>query len=842
MSTSDVNLGQTQKRTPLQDSFAVSRLYNLRRDVQKRPFAFLRYFVPITLLWTLMMSYGSSIYGSNKFAVQYMPFIAHYSIILGIMIYPISLAWLPTIIFAILFFVPFALPFVEPLDWLFFVAENPAAMITFFVGNTITGVLIGVICSNWLANRKNHPKPYVIDVKAAFLAEVVFLIVNLVMLLVLTGYMSVLDERAQMLMGYDADYFELGLKRILRGCTVLLVFYLAILQRPERSHLKYAPIVVFIYATLGSLTAFDIFVIEPIEITILSLVAAFLIPTSVAALSLAAGVASYSALTGTFLTDAVPATSMDNRIEYYVIILLNIGGSILAYRTFVAHQAVTNQRSIQKLDLALGYANVGVFVVNQTNGKVVIDPTAVRILGFDENKMGIFDAFKKFDEPSQQKLGELGVVKDGTTSALDLTVIKSDGETGRVRVYIWAEKSDSGASLAYGLVVDITESETQATTLRETLDDLNKKDEDQRRMFSIISHEIRTPASVISMLIEDLEPSNTIETRTKLKEASHLLLGSLSDMRQAVNPEEDLPVIKEPYIPSEVAETIRNTYQQQAYEHRIRIQLKLGDGAAIPRITDTTRVKQIVGNLLRNAIIHSNGSRVEVKFESKRVKGEQWSFWTISDDGKGIPPEEVDRLFEPFQRGKVDPRNQPDGSGLGLYIVRMHAERLGGTIEYIPKDRGATYLVSLPEEVSDVAPRKRRKPRLDLDSKHFDMDVLLVEDNKLVGEVTKARLEKMFRKVTWVLNGADAFAVVNHEEPGILITDLFMPKIEGDELIKGLRQLGHTFPMVGLSAAAVGNDMDRFTAVGADLVMSKPLDLAVLVRSIEAWENEKNEG
>ena len=102
----------------------------------------------------------------------------------------------------------------------------------------------------------------------------------------------------------------------------------------------------------------------------------------------------------------------------------------------------------------------------------------------------------------------------------------------------------------------------------------------------------------------------------------------------------------------------------------------MGAAANDQRVGDSVRLKQILGNLVRNSIIHSQGQNIWIVFkETKGPNGPQ-EMWKIVDDGVGIPHDAVDRLFEPFERGvddtklSSDPRAKPDGSGLGLFIVK----------------------------------------------------------------------------------------------------------------------------------------------------------------------------
>ncbi|MFD1807940.1 response regulator [Gemmobacter lanyuensis] len=111
--------------------------------------------------------------------------------------------------------------------------------------------------------------------------------------------------------------------------------------------------------------------------------------------------------------------------------------------------------------------------------------------------------------------------------------------------------------------------------------------------------------------------------------------------------------------------------------------------------------------------------------------------------------------------------------------------------------------------------------------------MLLAEDNALVADVMRARLEKHVGPVTHAANGREALDLALQMQPDLLITDLFMPEIDGDELIRTLRERGYTRPIIGISAAVVGHDLDRFRAAGASAIMQKPLDTQQLKQCLE---------
>lgn len=774
------------------------------------------------------MSYGAALFGANDFAVQYSPSISFYVLAIGILIYPVRLLWVPTLVYFLALCAPFYLPFVDHSIWFDLLFSSPIVVGIFFITNILGAFVVGAFAKFTIGQFQGRLWPYTADLLLAFLAQFAFVVVNLTMIAVFIAVMKAMTPDVQSLLGYDENYFNLAVKRVLRGSAVILVFLLIFLHRPKRFELFYLPPSILIFSTLGVLHAAGFGQNNQMEAGLLIMVMSLVLPQAIAPLGLVAGVGSYAVLTGTFLADVVPNTPLENALDYYGAGLLNLGTYILALRGYVHRRHQLSRDSIEWLHAARDFAGVGIFQVNQTLGMVQLDPTCMRVLGVTSSYLPVDEIYGRFSPESRQKMIEMGIVEPGQTYKYVLRVNRGPNDDCMIRIFIWAQYAESGAKLAYGLVLDITDEQATESALRHALSNLEARDEKQRRMFSIISHEIRTPASVMAMLIEDLEPSQTEVMKPKLAEASHQLLGVLSDMRQAVNPEENLAVVKSAYVPAELAETVRNTYQAQAKKTHMNIKLKLGAGADVRRIGDQLRTKQLVGNLVRNALLHSRGRTVEIIYEAQKDDDRQmWSVWTVRDDGIGIPPDEVDRLFEPFERGGKDPRNQADGSGLGLYIAKTAVELLGGTITYIERARGACYQIRLPEDLAtgDELVELADVEAIDLSMLH----VLLVEDNPLVAEVTQSRLNKIFANVTLARNGEDAFTMAQENQPDLLITDLFMPKMEGDQLIRALKKLDHDYVMIGLTAAAVGNDMERFREAGADLVMSKPLDSDALI-------------
>lgn len=200
--------------------------------------------------------------------------------------------------------------------------------------------------------------------------------------------------------------------------------------------------------------------------------------------------------------------------------------------------------------------------------------------------------------------------------------------------------------------------------------------------------------------------------------------------------------------------------------------------------------------------------------------------------GWASPQRMVARLFQPFERGNADARNQADGSGLGLYIAKQMIEMLGGQLNYFPSPKGgAGYQIVMPEVLTPSGHSKSVMPKdEDLDARLKTMRVVLAEDNMLVAKITLKQLGRVFGRVDHYENGALALERIKSDPPDLLLTDLFMPEMPGDELIASARKLQPDLPMIGLTAAVVGDDTLRFEEAGATAFLPKPLSIEKLKR------------
>lgn len=812
--------------------FEQSRILSIRQAVEKDPALYTFWLFAVVMGWTILMSAGVGLHGVNGLAVNLSPHVAHFTIILGLFFYPLRLFWVPMLAYLVSFFYLFYQPFTNAVPWHDLQGLTPSVVLVFLGLNLGSGLLLGMLYRVAFLWARPRMRAHSADLSLGLASYVLFAVVCAAQTLVTLHYLQSFPPEIQAAFGFDAHYLELSMLRIFRGCAVVSGFLLVTVEFPRRNEALPTAVVASVFVLQAALQSRGFVLYPMIDAVVLGLLLVLALPIRITMFGVIGGVAGLAALTGAFLGDRPTLDPAEITLERYSLIALAVLLVTMAVKSHTGHVLAQKDAAIAKLDRARDFAGVGLFAVNRATGRFRLDDAAQRMLSLpSEGSLDDLRLVLMTDDAAAL----MRAMMPGASPARDLTLRAT---TGRVlRGFVWSEDTPTGDPVGYGILLDVTEAEERAARLRDTLEELSTRQERQRQLFSIVSHELRTPASVMSILIDDVaDTDDRAHLQRQMREAADQLLSVLGDMRQTVNPEKNLPVKKVPYVPAELAESLRNTLDLTAREKGITLLLSLGAGAGQARIGDVVRLRQALSNLMRNALIHSGGTTVRLSFAAQPPMvqgGAHISQWQVEDDGIGIPPDQVERLFEPFERGTHDPRRSADGSGLGLYIAHQSIEMLGGTLQfYQPLKGGAGYVLRLPEALAEPAePDKPLAPVTH--SPHAPEQgwtVVLAEDNALVADVTKARLERLRASVRVAPDGRAALTMIAEKQPDLVITDLFMPELDGDDLIRRLRQQGYTRPIIGLTAAVVGEEMDRFHKAGANLVMQKPLDFKELIR------------
>ena len=408
-----------------------------------------------------------------------------------------------------------------------------------------------------------------------------------------------------------------------------------------------------------------------------------------------------------------------------------------------------------------------------------------------------------------------------------------DGSKSCVRVQLKTHFDEGEPTVVVGSFVDISELQKLSGELKEiarqrqaALESLERRQQTQQQMFAVIGHELRTPAAALSMLLDSQRAELTDEEVRALPYAKDIdattkhLMDVLDDLRAVVEPQIINFRTRNNATPLDVVEGCLTPLRDRLKTANLRVQINSVQGAAEPFSFDAKGMRQIITNLVKNAAIHSGASELKLGLllelndeVQKQLRVE------LADNGKGIPREQWESIFEPFARGDTE----ADGTGLGLHICREIARASGGELILdASEDGGCRFTLLMPLE--EVVEEPDSKPiSLAVADSLDGKSILFAEDNLTLRMLTEQILKGLKAQYRPAINGAEALAIAAEQDFDLVLTDIFMPEVDGFELVETLRKRGFNKPIIGITAAMVGDETERLLAAGADIVVPKPV-------------------
>ncbi len=362
-------------------------------------------------------------------------------------------------------------------------------------------------------------------------------------------------------------------------------------------------------------------------------------------------------------------------------------------------------------------------------------------------------------------------------------------------------------------------------SLNRALSSLKEENEKRNRVYGMIAHELRTPVSAISMMSQVKGDSQWLDSKSDIALASQTLLDTLDDMRMVINPHLQRPLRLAAFRIDGLIEQIVNNVQSivASSGFKLECRIRLSERERTHRFeTDTYRLRIAIINLIRNACLHSGGGQVVLDVQTTLDEDEVERLeFQISDDGEGISEDLERNLFSPYRRGA----SSSDGMGLGLYISRTWIEEIGGTVELTQARPSAIFTVKVPVVFakSETDQANERPDHQMVREEVRQWNTLLVEDDLMIRMIGDKFLADRAASVATAANGIDGLKLVKQHQYDLIITDYFMPEMTGEELIREVRKQGFSGYIIGLTAATLGDQIEKLEAAGADAVILKPI-------------------
>lgn len=362
------------------------------------------------------------------------------------------------------------------------------------------------------------------------------------------------------------------------------------------------------------------------------------------------------------------------------------------------------------------------------------------------------------------------------------------------------------------------------------------------QFLSNVSHELRTPLYGVIGMAEILESEHKEIKKSPyfnaLKFSSHYLLTLINDVLNVYKIEDNN--IEFNYENINVREEIGHIKESMnviAKSNKNEIIVSIADDVPQYIKTDLTRFSQILINLASNSLKFTKNGKVTISLSLEKVNDNSFLKLEVLDTGIGIPEEYIDKIFEKFVQVDFNLQEQYKGTGLGLSIVKRLVELFKGSISVESKiNEGSKFTVMFPHIPADeIVASDQLKTHSQ--KKLKNLNILVVEDNKINQMVTKKLLEKNGHNFQMAENGLEALLLVEENNFDVILMDINMPVMNGIEASIKIRNLGIKTPIIALTASDKENILKEILEKknGLTDVLVKPFEYADLENVISRY-------
>jgi PAS domain S-box-containing protein len=567
-----------------------------------------------------------------------------------------------------------------------------------------------------------------------------------------------------------------------------------------------------------------------------------------------ASVTTAFAPTGLVIASSGVATSVI--VATLLILVLTLLGSIVDHWVGVRLAGADALReSEERYRSVVSQVHEVIFRADENQRWTFLNPAWTEITGFTEEETlgrSIFDCV----HPEERPMAMLAfrAMAEGTRSSSrhEGRYLTKTGDIRWMEVHVRVSRDAGGTCTGVaGTLRDVTERRHAEEALRNAREAAEAASRAKSEFLSRMSHELRTPLNAILgfgqlLEIEDLSPENQESVGHILRGGRHLLdlinevldISGIEAGRLRLSPE--------PVGVSEVAREVLELLQPVAAQRAIVLRAHGAKGCASHVMADRQRLKQVVLNLISNAIKYNrHGGHVVVTVEE--AEGEHLRI-VVRDSGNGIPPERMERLFMPFERLGAE-QTSVEGTGLGLALSKRLAEAMGGSMgalgSGVDGGQGSTFWIELPLAEGQIERWERLdKNAHDAASTHAEArgrTILYVEDNLAnLTLVQRILARRPGLNLIPCMQGELALDLARVHRPELILLDLHLPDISGEEVLRRLRRIPETrdIPVIIVSADATSSVRERL-ATDVQGILTKPIDVAQFLQAVDASRVER---
>lgn len=406
---------------------------------------------------------------------------------------------------------------------------------------------------------------------------------------------------------------------------------------------------------------------------------------------------------------------------------------------------------------------------------------------------------------------------------------------------------DQYGDLLYSIyfVQDVTEARKNYQMMQESQRIAEKANQAKSEFLANMSHEIRTPINAVlgmdEMILRESDDATVLEYAGNIKQAGNILLSLINDILDFSKIESGkMDIIPVEY---EISSMINDLYSMNLPRAEKKgLVLKLNIDPQIPSklYGDDMRIRQVIANLLTNAIKYTHAGVVTFSVEAIQKSGQKVALRvSVKDTGIGIRSEDLERLFTAFQRVDEKVNRNIEGTGLGLSITINLLRLMGSELKVNSVyGKGSEFSFILDQQIMDSVPignigtKVSDAPKVVKEEYHETFRapkavILVVDDNEMNLQVVKGLLKNTQVQLVTALSGQESIELVKRQKFDVILMDHMMPDMDGIETVHRMRLLGEypskNAPIIALTANAVAGAQEMFLQNGFDDFLSKPV-------------------
>ncbi|AWB65039.1 hypothetical protein C2869_00645 [Saccharobesus litoralis] len=402
-----------------------------------------------------------------------------------------------------------------------------------------------------------------------------------------------------------------------------------------------------------------------------------------------------------------------------------------------------------------------------------------------------------------------------------------------------ADEETSNKSV-WTVIQDITDTKLLEQNLRQANEKAIAASKVKSEFLSNMSHEIRTPMNGIMGILQLLQ-SRITESRSQLlvdkaMYSARSLLTIINDILDFSKIEAGKISLEQ--IPFSINELINLTaadFSLIADEKNIHLTYDVKNTCPENWLGDPVRIRQILINIVSNAIKFTDSGYVKIICQSINYQGSSALSINIIDSGIGMDEQGIKALFERFEQADLSTTRRYGGTGLGMAISKNLVDLMQGTIEVESQlGRGTQFNLILPLSTTNLKPEKlstKSAAGLQLKNKQ----VLIAEDNDINRLVVGNMLKPTQAKLIFANDGQQAINKYKENKPNLILMDIHMPNLDGMQACKNIKALNPDVPIVALTASVMKDELANYQDAGFDEYLGKPIDMPLLLDTIAKY-------